>query len=294
MSPSLPLLHSGKVRELYDAGEGLLLMVASDRVSAFDVVLSEAIPNKGRVLTALSAFWLDRMAELLAGHMVSTDPSSFPPGSPVEVAGRAMLVRRAEMLPIECIVRGYLSGSAWKEYSASGTVNSRKVPSGLLESDRLPEPLFTPSTKATVGHDVNLSEDEARELVGSDLFERVESVCLAAYSRAAEWSESRGIILADTKFELGFVDGELTLCDEVLTPDSSRFWPAESWKPGATPPSYDKQPLRDWLEASGWDKTPPAPHLPDDVVRETSARYVKAYEVISGLRLEDWWGAGAD
>ncbi len=292
---SLPKLHSGKVRDVYDAGDGLLFMVASDRISAFDVVMTEPIVDKGKVLTGVTAYWLAEIADLVASHLVSTDVAAFPPEATEisalnHLAGRAMLVRRAEMLPIECIVRGYLSGSGWKEYTASGTVCGIGLPEGLRQSDRLPEPLFTPSTKAASGHDENISPAQAAELVGPDVYRQAEEVSLAVYARAAEAAAGRGLILADTKFELGFVDGVLTMCDEVLTPDSSRFWDLDTWKPGTSPPSFDKQPLRDWLEASGWDKAPPPPFLPYDVVRETHDRYLAAYERITGTAFSDWAG----
>jgi phosphoribosylaminoimidazole-succinocarboxamide synthase len=209
------------------------------------------------------------------------------------VAGRAVLVRRAEMLPIESIVRGYLAGSGWKEYQATGTLHGMALPDGLRQADRLAEPLFTPSTKATEGHDENISFDQAAQLVGPDVAEDARRLCVEAYRRAAAAAERHGILLADTKFELGMIDGTLTLCDEVLTPDSSRFWPADAWEPGTNPPAFDKQPLRDWLEDSGWDKKPPPPALTAEVVAETSARYITAYERISGRRLSDWYGAGA-
>jgi len=276
---SLPLLYSGKVRDVYDAGDDRLLMVTSDRISAFDVVLPQSIPDKGRVLTGLTAFWLAEMADVVPNHLISTDLSLGD--------GAAMLVRRADMLPIECIVRGYLSGSAWKEYSERGTIHGVAVPAGLRQSDRLPEPLFTPSTKAAVGdHDENISFEAAAELVGAGVAEQARAVSLEVYRRAAERALAAGIIIADTKFELGWIDGALALCDEVLTPDSSRFWEASAWAPGTTPPSFDKQPVRDWLEASGWDKRPPPPDLPPEVVAATSARYVSAYERLTGKSLD--------
>jgi phosphoribosylaminoimidazole-succinocarboxamide synthase len=291
---SLTLVHSGKVRELYDAGGDRLLMVASDRISAFDVVLAEPIPDKGRVLTAMTVYWLEALADLAPSHLVSADPADLPPDAAAlggaGLAGRAVLVRRAEMLPVECIVRGYLAGSGWKEYAASGTLHGTPLPAGLEQASPLPEPMFTPSTKATEGHDVNISFDEAVDLVGKEVAERARDLCTEAYRRAATAAERNGIIVADTKFELGFIDGELALCDEVLTPDSSRFWPADAWKPGTNPPSFDKQPVRDWLEGSGWDKAPPPPALPPDVVAATSDRYITAYERISGRRLDDWYG----
>ncbi|HET6794470.1 MAG TPA: phosphoribosylaminoimidazolesuccinocarboxamide synthase [Acidimicrobiales bacterium] len=285
-------VYSGKVRDVYEAGDGLLLMVASDRISAFDVVMAEPVPHKGRVLTAMTAFWLEELADIAPSHLVTMDPAEFPESvsSVPDVAGRAMLVRRADMLPIECIVRGYVSGSAWKEYKAGGTVHGTPMPKGMQESDRLPEPVFTPSTKATEGHDVNISFEDAVELVGPEVAEQARTISLDAYRRAAARAVERGIIIADTKFELGFIDGRLSICDEVLTPDSSRFWPAESWVPGETPPSFDKQPVRDWLEKTGWDKKPPPPALPEEVVRATSERYIEAYDMITGRRFTDWYG----
>jgi phosphoribosylaminoimidazole-succinocarboxamide synthase len=292
-------VHRGKVRDIYDAGDDRLLMVTSDRMSAFDVVMVEPIPDKGRVLTAMTAYWLDQVGDIVPNHLISTALTDLPAGArdiehADDLAGRVMLVRRADMLSIECIVRGYVAGSAWKEYREAGTVHGIAVPSGLKEADRLPEPLFTPSTKAELGaHDENLSPDEAAKLVGADVFEQARDISLAVYQRAAEQAAERGIIVADTKFELGWIDGRLCLCDEVLTPDSSRFWDAQTWQPGRTPPSFDKQPLRDWLEASGWNKTPPPPFLPYDVVRATRDRYRAAYERVTGLRLADWPGVSA-
>ncbi len=299
MTIDLPLLNTGKVRGIYDAGPGpdgadRLLMVTSDRISAFDVVMNETIPDKGRVLTAMSAFWFDLLAEVAPNHLISTDIADFPDGArDPELAGRSMLTHKAEMLPIECIVRGYITGSAWKEYKASGTMHGADMPAGLQESDRLPEPVFTPSTKAEIGeHDENIDFAGAIDLVGKEVAERAREIAVAAYQTGADWARERGIIIADTKFELGWIDGELAICDEVLTPDSSRFWPAAEWVPGTTPPSFDKQPLRDWLAAvDGWDKTPPPPTLPDDVVAATSARYREGYERICGKSLDDWPGS---
>ncbi|HUY65082.1 MAG TPA: phosphoribosylaminoimidazolesuccinocarboxamide synthase [Acidimicrobiales bacterium] len=290
---SLTLVHSGKVRELYAVGDDQLLMVASDRISAFDVILAEPITDKGRVLTAMTVHWLDALADLAPSHLVSADPAAMPPeAADIEgLAGRAMLVRRAEMLPIECIVRGYLAGSGFKEYEQLGTLHGMSLPAGLRHADRLPEPLFTPSTKAAEGHDENISFDEAVGLVGKEVATAARDLCVEAYRRAHAAAEAHGIIVADTKFELGFIDGHLALCDEVLTPDSSRFWPADEWVPGTVPPSFDKQPVRDWLERRDWDKTPPPPPLPDEVVAATSRRYVTAYERICGRRLADWYGA---
>ncbi|MGY6500074.1 MAG: phosphoribosylaminoimidazolesuccinocarboxamide synthase [Acidimicrobiales bacterium] len=291
--PNLPVVHEGKVRTVYDAGDDRLLLVASDRISAFDVVMAEPIPDKGRILTAMSAFWFAESADVVASHLISTELADFPDGARDDaLAGRAMLCQRVEMLPIECIVRGYLSGSAWKEYCATGTVHGAPMPAGLRESDRLDEPVFTPSTKAAVGdHDENISFDRAVELVGADLAEQAREVSLALFRRGSQRAAQSGIIVADTKFELGLVDGRLVVADEVLTPDSSRFWPADAWQPGTTPPSFDKQPLRDWLETLDWDKTPPPPTLPAAVVAATRARYVEAYERISGLSFDDWPGS---
>jgi phosphoribosylaminoimidazole-succinocarboxamide synthase len=285
-------LHGGKVRDLYDAGEGRLLLVASDRISAFDVVMAEPVPGKGRALTAMSAFWFEHLGDVAPHHLISTDIDEFPePARRPELAGRAMLCRRAEMLPIECIVRGYLSGSAWREYRTSGTVHGEAVPSGLRESDRFPEPLFTPSTKAEEGHDENISFAGAVDLVGHEVAGRARDISLELYRRAAAWAAERGLLVADTKFELGMVDGELVLADEVLTPDSSRFWPAERWEPGSTPPSYDKEPLRRWLDGLDWDKRPPPPALPPEVVAATTQRYREAYERLTGRSLGDWPGS---
>ncbi len=292
----LPHLSSGKVRDIYDAGEGRLLLVASDRMSAFDVIMDEPIPDKGRVLTAMSAFWFEQLADVVPGHLISTDVADLPAGvleADPDLVGRVMLCRRAEMLPIECIVRGYLTGSAWKEYQASGTMHGTPLPEGLLESAKLPEPVFTPSTKGELGeHDINLSFDEAVELVGAELAERARQVSIDLYLKGAEWAAERGIIIADTKFELGLVDGELIVADEVLTPDSSRFWPADQWVPGSTPPSFDKQPLRDHLNGLDWDKSPPPPALDDDIVATTRSRYIDAYERITGRSFADWPGVG--
>ncbi len=291
----LPLLYSGKVRDIYDAGDDRLLFVASDRISVFDVVLAEPIPDKGRVLTAMTAFWLDVLGDLAPNHLVSLDTADFPAGAAdiADIAGRAMLVHKAEMVPLEGIVRGYLSGSAWAEYKKSGTMHGMPLPAGMQESTRLPEPVFTPSTKAEVGHDENIGFDDAVGLVGKETAEAVRELCIAAYQRAADLAEGRGVIIADTKFELGLIDGRLALCDEILTPDSSRFWPADEWVPGAAPPSFDKQPVRDALAATGWNKQPPPPPVPQDVIEASRERYVTAYERITGLRFADWQGVHA-
>jgi len=289
------LLRSGKVRDLYRAGPGQLLMVASDRVSAYDVVFAEPIPDKGRVLTAMTVFWCEVLADVVDHALVTADPTTIAAVVPgVEelgpVAGRAMVVREAEMVPLECIVRGYLAGQAWEEYARSGTVHSSPMPSGLALADRLPEPMFTPSTKAEAGHDENIDFDRAAGIVGRRLAEELREVCLELYRRAADRVAAAGLVLADTKFELGLIDGRLVLCDEVVTPDSSRLWPADQVVPGSTPPSFDKQPLRDWAAAQPWDRTPPPPALPPEVVAATSARYVEAYERVTGRRLADWYG----
>jgi phosphoribosylaminoimidazole-succinocarboxamide synthase len=290
---SIPHVASGKVRDVYELDDKHLLFVTSDRMSAFDVVMAQPIPDKGRVLTAITAFWLDRLASVAPNHLVSLDvPAGVGAGS-VDLEGRVMVVRRAEMLPIECIVRGYLSGSAWAEYKRTQTMHGTQLRSGLRQSERLPEPVFTPSTKAESGHDENISFDAAVDLVGAELADEARRISLAAYQMGAELAAQRGIIVADTKFELGVIDGELCICDEVLTPDSSRFWPVEAWEPGVVPPSFDKQPLRDWLEGTGWDKTPPPPTLPIEVVEATRSRYVEAYERLTELRFEDWPGGGS-
>ncbi len=294
----LPHLHRGKVRDLFDAGDDRLVMVASDRLSAFDVVMAEPVPDKGRVLTAMSVAWFDELSDLIGNHLISADVADLPESAQLpELAGRVMLCRRARMLPIECIVRGFVTGSAWKEYRRERTIHDMPVAAGLVEADRLAEPLFTPSTKAAVGdHDENISFDRAVELVGGELAERAREASLAMYRLAAERAEAAGFLLADTKFELGLVDdgegGEtLVLADEVLTPDSSRFWAVDDWSPGSTPQGFDKQPVRDFLESLGWDKRPPAPPLPVDVVAATAARYREAYERICGRSLDDWPGA---
>ena len=292
---SLPLRHlsSGKVRDLYEVDDRHLLIVTSDRISAFDVVMEEPIPDKGRVLTAMSAFWFDHLSGIAPGHLVSTDLDDLPTEArEPELAGRIMLVRRAEMLPLECIVRGYLTGSAWKEYRAEGTMHGTPLPEGMQESAQLPEPVFTPSTKAEEGHDLNIGFDEAVDLVGREMAERARDISLEAYVQGAAWAAERGILIADTKLELGLVDGELVIADELLTPDSSRFWPADEWQPGRTPPSFDKQPVRDYLETLDWDKKPPPPPLPKEVVQSTRDRYVEAYERITGNDFSQWPGAG--
>ena len=293
MSVDLPHVYSGKVRDIYDAGADRLLFVTSDRISAFDVVMDEPIPHKGRVLTAMSAFWFDHFGDRCPNHLVSTSLDAVPEvARKPDLAGRIMLVRRADMLKIECIVRGYITGSAWKEYERDGTMHGTKLPAGVLEAQQLPEPVFTPSTKADDGdHDINISFDEAVNIVGREMAERCRDLSLELYLAGSAWAAERGIIIADTKFEMGLVDGELVVGDEVLTPDSSRFWPAEEWTPGATPPSFDKQPVRDYLDGLDWDKRPPPPPLPADVVDATSRRYIEAYERITGNSFADWPGS---
>jgi phosphoribosylaminoimidazole-succinocarboxamide synthase len=291
----LPRVHSGKVRELYDAGEDRLLMVASDRVSAFDVIMAEPIPNKGRVLTAMTCYWFDELADVVPGALLAADPAAIEAALgaalPAEWAGRAVLMRRAEMLPLECIVRGYLAGQAWEEYAQSGTVHGMPMPGGLQLASKLDAPMFTPSTKATEGHDLNIDFAAAVDLVGAEDALQAQAVCLELYRRAAARAASAGFILADTKFELGYVDGALYLCDEVCTPDSSRLWPADEVVPGTTPPAFDKQPLRDWLASQPWDRKPPPPPLPPEVTEAMSGRYVAAYERVTGRSLRDWYGA---
>ncbi len=298
----LPLIASGKVREMYDleavgGSAPALLMVASDRISTYDAVHPTPIPDKGKVLTGLSVFWFERTADIVANHLISTVD-----GVPQEARGRALVVRKLKMLPVECVVRGYITGSGWKDYQATGSVSGIALPDGLRESERLPEPIFTPSTKADVGHDEAIDFDGAVELVGDRaLMERVRDASLELYSFAAEHARACGVILADTKFEFGLDDGshaggsgagnggpELVLGDEVLTPDSSRYWPADGYEVGHGQPSFDKQYVRDWASASGWDKKPPAPAIPESVVAGTRARYVEAYELITGEPFQAW------
>jgi len=295
MPDTLSHLHeaSGKVRELYGFGDRLLL-VASDRMSAFDVVLPTPIPDKGRVLTGLSRFWFERTRDLVPNHMISVDVADFPAEARdmPDIAGRAMLAQRLTMLPIECVVRGYLVGSGWKDYRATGSVCGHALPGGLREADKLPEPLFTPSTKATEGHDANIDRTAGVALVGEERFARIEQLSIALYRAAADYALERGIIIADTKFEFGEdAAGRIVVGDEVLTPDSSRFWPVDEYAPGGSPPSYDKQYVRNWLETLDWDKTPPGPEIPADVVAGTRARYVEAYERLTGEPFEAYLDA---
>lgn len=285
--PGVQLLSRGKVRDNYAVGDKLLL-VASDRISAFDYILATPIPEKGRVLTQLSIFWFDFLKETVPTHFLTANVDEYPDPLPQyreQLEGRSMLVKRAKMIDIECVARGFLSGSGWKEYKQSGAVCGVKLPAGLVESDRLPEPIFTPATKEQTGHDVNISFERAAELIGVELASRLRDLTLGIYKKATEYAETRGLILADTKFEFGFVDGELVLADEVLTPDSSRFWPRDAWKPGGAQPSYDKQYVRDYLEEIRWNKQPPAPPLPDEVAIRTSAKYKEAYRLLTGKTL---------
>jgi phosphoribosylaminoimidazole-succinocarboxamide synthase len=287
----LPLIASGKVREMYDladlevADSPPLLMVASDRISTYDAVHPTPIPDKGKVLTGLSVFWFSKTQQIVANHLISATD-----GVPEEALGRALVVRRLLMLPVECVVRGYITGSGWKDYQATGAVSGIPLPAGLSESEQLPQPIFTPSTKADIGHDEAIDFDQAATLVGDRaLMERVRDVSIELYSFAAEHARERGVILADTKFEFGLDDqGELVLGDEVLTPDSSRYWPADGFETGHGQPSFDKQFVRDWASSSGWDKKPPAPAIPDDVVAGTRSRYVEAYELIAGEPFDAW------
>jgi phosphoribosylaminoimidazole-succinocarboxamide synthase len=269
---------SGKVREIYELDQERLLLVTSDRISTFDVILPTEIPDKGRVLTGLSGFWFARTRDIVPNHLIALRPD-----------GRSTEARRLRMLPIECVVRGYLTGSGWKDYQATGSTSGHELPPGLRESERLPEPIFTPSTKAQTGHDENIDRDRAAELVGAELLAEVERIVIDLYRFASEHAAERGVLIADTKFELGHDDeGRLVLGDEALTPDSSRFWPADGYEPGRAQPSFDKQYVRDYCESLGWDKTDPGPDLPDDVVAGTRARYVEAFELLTGISFEDY------
>jgi phosphoribosylaminoimidazole-succinocarboxamide synthase len=280
-------IHRGKVRETYEIDDRHLLLVATDRLSAFDVVFDQPIPDKGVVLTRLSTWWFEQLAPLGRSHFVSADAAALPePARVPEMASRSMLVRRAERIDAECVVRGYLAGSGWAEYGRTGAVCGHRLPGGLREADRLPEPIFTPSTKAEVGHDENISREQLADAVGADLARQLEERSIALYREGARRAEAVGLILADTKFEFGWIDGELAVIDEVLTPDSSRFWDAAHYAPGSSPQSFDKQFVRDFVAASGWNKEPPAPTLPDEVIRGTRDRYVAAYERLTGRAWE--------
>jgi len=284
----IKLVRRGKVRDVYAVDEDTLLIVATDRISAFDVVLPNAIPEKGRVLTALTLFWLDLIRDIVPNHLITPDVARYP--APLrryaaELEGRSMLVRRAEVVPFECVARGYLAGSGWKEYQKTGAVCGIPLPAGLREAEKLPRPIFTPATKAEAGHDINVSEAEMAKSVGAEPTARLKQLTLAVYTRAADYAATRGIIIADTKFEFGRAGGEIILVDEVLTPDSSRFWPASEYVPGMSPPSFDKQYVRDYLETLTWNKQPPAPPLPPEVVRRTTEKYLEAYRLLTGKSL---------
>jgi len=283
----LPLFVRGKVRNVYEVGDDLLIVV-TDRISAFDVVFPNLIPNKGKVLNSISEYWFNYTKDIVKNHVITTDVSKYPMGLSAfkdELQGRSMLVKRVEMVEAECIVRGYLEGSGLKDYKATGVVSGIKLPEGLKQADKLPEPIFTPSTKASEGHDLPVTFEELAQQIGTTLATKLRDTSIALYNKASKRAEEVGLILADTKFEFGMIDGELVVADEMFTPDSSRFWSKADYVPGSPQKSFDKQYLREWLEASGWDKTPPAPMLPDDVVAKTEAKYVEAYERISGLKL---------
>ncbi|MBI4590243.1 MAG: phosphoribosylaminoimidazolesuccinocarboxamide synthase [Candidatus Rokubacteria bacterium] len=286
--PDLSLLRRGKVRDVYAVDRDTLLIVATDRISAFDVVLPNAIPEKGRVLTALSLFWFDLIRDIVPTHLITAEVARYP--APLqkyaaELEGRSMLVRRADVVPFECVARGYLAGSGWKEYQKTGAVCGIPLPPGLKESEKLPRPIFTPATKAETGHDVNVPEADMARAVGAELTATLKRLTLAVYTRAADYATTRGLIIADTKFEFGRIGGKVILVDEVLTPDSSRFWPASEYAPGTSPASFDKQYVRDYLESLTWNKQPPAPTLPPDVVRRTTEKYLEAYRLLTGKAL---------
>ncbi len=286
---ALPHHYTGKVRDLYEVDHDRMLIVASDRISVFDVVLDDLIPDKGRVLTGLSTFWFDRTADFVPNHLISSDPTDLPETAGPEVAGRAMLCRATRPVRLECIGRGYLFGSAWSEYADSGTVYGRRMPAGMRQAERLPEPIFTATTKAEAGHDLPLTDADAAELVGAERFEQIRELTLRVYRLGAEHAESCGILLADTKLEFGSVDDELLVIDEMLTPDSSRYWPVEDYRVGSSPPSFDKQYVRDHYSTTDWNQTAPAPRLPVSVIDGTRARYVEAYELITGQSFDEWY-----
>ena len=282
--PAIKKFKSGKVRDIFEVGDELLI-VASDRISAFDVIMDDPIPDKGKILTAISLFWFDHIADIVKNHLISADVDQFPEQLKQyrdQLEGRSMLVTRADVVPIECVVRGYLAGSGWREYQQSRTVCGHSLPEGLQQADKLPEPIFTPATKAESGHDENISVDRMKNLIGSELADKMIDASKNIYTKCSEYATLRGLILADTKFEFGTVDGELILIDEVLTPDSSRFWPVESYKPGSSPPSYDKQFLRDYLDGLDWPKSPPPPPLPEEIINKTREKYVEAYKKLTG------------
>ena len=283
-----PLYARGKVRDVYEVGEDLLLMVVTDRISAFDVVFNEPIPDKGKVLNKISEFWFDFTKDIIGNHVVTTDVSKYPKGLDRfgrELGGRSMLVKKAKMENVECIVRGYLEGSGLKEYKATGAICGIKLPEGLKQADKLPEPIFTPSTKANEGHDENVSFEQLANRIGTDLAQQLRDISIKLYNIASSYAESRGLILADTKFEFGLTDDGLVLADEIFTPDSSRYWDMNEYEPGRPQKSFDKQYLRDYLETLDWDKRPPAPELPEEVVKKTEAKYLEAYERITGKKL---------
>jgi phosphoribosylaminoimidazole-succinocarboxamide synthase len=286
--PGLKLHGRGKVRDIYDLGDHFLI-IATDRLSAFDVVLPTPIPNKGKVLTQMSSFWFDHFKGLVPNHVVSTKVAEYPKELHAfrdQIEGRSMLVKKAKVFPVECVARGFLSGSGLKDYNKTGQVCGIPLPAGLKDSDRLPQPIFTPSTKAEAGHDENISEQEAAKIIGQENIQRLKELTLSIYSRAVEYASGRGIMIADTKFEFGVINGQIAIVDEMLTPDSSRFWPADQYSPGKPQPSFDKQYVRDYLERIGWNKQPPAPALPDDVVKATTAKYVEALRILTGRELE--------
>lgn len=287
--PELNLHASGKVRDVYQLGSDQLLFVATDRISAFDYVLATGIPHKGRVLTQLSLFWFEFLRSLVPNHLITADVEQYPSNVQkysAQLQGRSMLVKRAEMFPVECVVRGYISGSAWKEYKTNGNVCGIKLPAGLKESDQLPEPIFTPATKAATGHDENIPFSHMEKMLGREASETLRDLTLGIYRKAAEYALQKGIIIADTKFEFGRTAAGITLADEVLTPDSSRFWPADKYKPGSAQESFDKQYVRDYLEEIKWNKQPPAPALPEEVARKTSEKYLEAYQQLTGRELD--------
>jgi len=281
----LPLIARGKVRDIYDLGSNQLLFVATDRISAFDHVLATGITDKGRILTQLSLFWFDLLKDTVKNHLITADTAQFPSSCQPyldQLTGRSMLVKRAEMFPVECVVRGYISGSGWKDYRQTGSICGIALPAGLRESDKLPEPIFTPAAKNNVGHDENISFQKMVGTIGQKAAEDLRSLTIEIYEKASKHAASKGLILADTKFEFGLIDGEITLADEVLTPDSSRYWPAETYNPGGAQPSFDKQYVRDYLESIHWNKQTPAPALPPEVVEKTKAKYLEAFRLITG------------
>lgn len=293
MNTALPHLYSGKVRELYEVSHDALLMVASDRVSVFDVVLPDEIRDKGRVLTGVSYYWFEQTRDIIPNHVISCDPTDFPETAG-EVGGRATLVRSTRPIRLECVVRGYVFGGGWKEYSERGTIGGHDAPSGLQLAQQLPEPLFTPTTKAEAGHDLPVTADEAIALVGADVYARVKDASLRLYEFGAAQAASRGVILADTKFEFGELDGEIIAIDEMMTPDSSRYWPRDEYRVGESPASFDKQFVRDYMDGTGWNHEPPAPRMPADVLTATRAKYVEAYELVTGESFDDWYDVDDD